>query len=167
MRKFILLLLCAFLFTAPFAQQKMWKIVVYTATGKIKGRLADVTDSSVFVQTRKGGENLSYAVINRFKFVRTDDKGAERLLGAVAGAAIGAGVAAGVMTKGRDGEPRALAGVVGGIGGGIAGLLLGVFTGPVLHNAFSAKKIKVLHTPAFYRSLPPLLRGYLSWGARP
>lgn len=160
--KISLLLLTSLFLCTILSAQKSWTCILSTNTGKQRGTLAEVRDSAVLLQTKKGTEVYSFREIRRFKFVRTDNEPGQRLKGAVIGGIAGAVITSSILTS-RVGNapPRAMAGVVGGVYGGLLGLLTGAITAPLFHELLFAKKIRVLHTPEFYRSLPALLHSYV------
>ncbi len=133
--------------------------MLYTNDGKEKGALTEVTDSTVVLQTKQGAMVYGLPLIRQFKFVRTDNEPTQRLAGAVLGGIAGAAVTSTILASNKEGG-SAMAGVVGGIGGGLLGLITGAIVAPSFHALFFAKKITVLHTPEFYRSLPSLLKPY-------
>lgn len=155
-----LLLTALLLFAGAFGQQ--YRAVLSTSIGKVKGRLIAVTDSGLSVQMKRGVDVFAYSEINRIKFIRIDQEPKGLLLGGAGGAAAGAIVGSIALSKGKQGEPKALSGVVGGIGGGLLGAIVGGAIGIIVHNKYSAKKITIVHTPEFYRSLPQLLTPFVA-----
>ena len=135
---------------------------IFFESGKIKGLLERVTDSSLVIIGRdKHPDEVPFDIIRKIKLVKDYGQPTRQAIGFFAGGAIG-GVAGSMLLRGnnRTGEPAAVASVVGGIAGGVIMGLAGAISAPGIYNLFAAKKFHVTHDPAFYKILEAKLEPY-------
>lgn len=128
------------------AQKKKWKAVLTGYGHREKGILLSLTDSSIMIAGRNNPEmEVLLKDIEKIKLVPVRDKGAERLVGLFAGSLTG-GIAGGMaLSAKREGEPAALAGVVGGIGIGILSGAVCAVAAPGIVDLFVTKRYQVHH----------------------
>lgn len=163
-----LLLLLTFISQLAFAIQppptkkgKRREAVVYTDGGKLKGLVYAVTDSSLMLLSPGSHfSEISFKEVHKIKLRPPGDRYLLMGTGLVFGA-ISGGLAGGSMaSKGREGEPGAMAGVAGAILGVVIGGLLGAFLLPLIFNLILNKKILVQHTTQGYTALKLKLQQY-------
>jgi len=125
---------------------KKWEIVMNSVDFKVKGILKSVTDSSAIILVRGNyTDEILFRDINKIKIRAARNRTLTRLTGFFV-----AGISGGILTgttlsKGRTGEPAALAGVIGGIFGGIFFGVTGMLLAPTIIRLFPHKKIMVKH----------------------
>lgn len=141
---------------------KPWKAKIFSGGVKFKGILFEVTDSSVVILLPKAAsqDEILFADIDIIKLVPHHGKGKKRLVGFAVGSIAGAWSVSSGLSKGKTGEPAALAGVIGGIGGGLIGATVGVAIAPSVYNLFAIKKFSVEHDPRHYHLLKLKLQPY-------
>lgn len=140
-----ILLIVATVFPA-IGQKKKWKAVLTGNGFREKGILLSVNDSSIIIAA-KGDPQQEVLLKNteKIKLVPVRDKGVERLVGLFTGGVAG-GVVGGMTISGnKEGEPAAMAGVVGGIGIGILSGAVSALAAPGIVDLFVSKRFDVQH----------------------
>jgi hypothetical protein len=111
---------------------------------KDKGVLKAVTDSSAIIIVRKNyTDEILFQGIDKIKIRSAGNGSSTRLTGFFIGGIVGGALIGTSLSKGREGEPAALAGVVGGIFGGILAGVIGMLVAPTIVRLFPHKIINV------------------------
>lgn len=148
-------------FSQHAKKARPWKATIFIEKAKMKGILYNVTDSGLVILDRFGRpDEILFDQINRIRLVKNHNKLGKHVIGFVAGSITGAAVVSSALSKGKEGEPRALSGVLGGIAGGFTGAIIGVAVAPGIYNLFAAKRFTVKHDPVSYTLLKEKLRPY-------
>jgi hypothetical protein len=166
MRKIILLI--SFLLTTGFSvwaqpkgRQKIWRITVIGNQFRAKAILQNVTDSSVILLFRKNRtDEINFTMLRKIKLRTRHNKGWKMLTSFGVGGITGGVIIGSQLSRGRTGEPAALAGVVGGIGGGLLVGLTSALAAPLISNIFTTKKFYVQQDSFYYQSLKIRLKPY-------
>ena len=150
MRRIVIIFILAFMITSLKAQHKMsgqkWEIVMIGDDFKYKGILKLVTDSSALIFLRGNyTDEIFFRDINKIKIRSASNRSLTRLTGFFVGGISGGILTGSILSKGREGEPAAMAGVVGGIFGGILFGITGMLIAPTIIKLFPHKKIMVKH----------------------
>lgn len=111
---------------------------------KIKGILKSLTDSSSIILV-KGNytDEILLRDVNKIKIRSASNRSLTRLAGFFVAGISGGILTGNILSKGREGEPAAMAGVVGGIFGGIIFGTTGMLIAPAINRLFPHKKIMV------------------------
>ena len=137
---------------------RTWKAIVFTGDQKVKGILFQVSDSSVVLSLPdKTYSEILFSRIHKIRLRRRFGE-AEKLVGFLAGAGTGAAVLATMASKGRQGEPGALAGVYGGFLGFLLGGGIGIAVATPVYRLISTRTYIIPHDPLLYPSLAAKLR---------
>ena len=165
MRRIMTVFVLAFIMISLKAQHnisgKKWEIVMIGNDFKSKGILKIVTDSSAIIVLRGNyTDEIPFRDINKITIRSASNRALTRLAGFFIGGISGGVLTGSALSKGRDGEPGAMAGVVGGIFGGIIFGITGMLIAPAIIKLFPHKKIIVKHDKISITALKQQLLPY-------
>ena len=165
MRRIVIVCIPAFIMISLKAQHKIpvkkWEIVMIGDDFKSKGILKSVTDSSAIIVLRGNyTDEIPFRDIHKIKIRSARNTALTRLAGFFIGGISGGVLTGSALSNGRDGEPRAMAGVVGGIFGGILFGITGMLFAPTIIKWFPHKKIIVKHDSISITTLKQQLLPY-------
>ena len=165
MRRGFLFFLFVLIITSLDAQNKVsgkkWEVVMTLNGFKAKGILKSVSDSSAVIIVRKNyTDEIQFRDIKKIKIRSANNEILTRLTGFFVGGISGGIIIGTSLSKGRQGEPAALAGVIGGIGGGILVGIASALIAPQIAKLFSHKIIIVKQDSAFLAELKQQLLPY-------
>ena len=148
MKSITLILFLAIAINSLKAQHKIsvkkWEIVMNSADFNIKGILKSVTDSSAIILVRGDyTDEILFRGINKINIRSASNRSLTRLTGCFVAGISGGILTGSALSSGREGEPAAMAGVVGGIFGGILFGITGMLIAPTIVKLFPHKKIMV------------------------
>lgn len=156
-----LLVFHSFVYAQNKTSKKKWEVVLSLHGFKAKGILKSVTDTSVVIIVRKNyTDEILFKDIHKIKIRGVSNVLLTRVAAFFIGGIAGGTIVGTSLSRGRQGEPAALAGVIGGIGGGILIGIGSAIVAPGIVKLFPKKSIMVKQDSSFLAVLKLQLLPY-------